>query len=104
MKVLELFEDDRLPDEAPFVLTVMRNLLKKGTEVRFYYKGDGGIVKFIEWDPPQNPGGNGATSVKLEDNRWIVINDKNLEKLQLRQKKSHSGAEWFTLSNSEFHT
>lgn len=103
MKVNELFED-RLPEEAPFVLTVMQNLLKKGTEVRVYYKGDGGIIKRIEWDPPAPNVAGGLGAILLTDDRWIVINDANLDKLKLRQKKSLAGAQWFTLSNSEFHT
>jgi hypothetical protein len=104
MRVSELFEDeDRLPDEAPLVLTIMKNLLKKGVEVRVYYKGDGGQIQTLEWDPPGKSSGLngvGASSFLLMDGRWIVMNDNNLDKQKLHQQKSNTGKEWFTLSNS----
>lgn len=109
MKLSDLFETDNpLPDEAPLVLTLINNLLKKGTEVRVYYKGDGGKMVDLEWDAPSEAAkhrasdtapGNGASSFKLEDGRWVVIGDQNLEKLKLFKstRSSFSNKELFTL-------
>jgi hypothetical protein len=99
MKLSDLFEDDAFPDEAPLVLTLINNLLKKGTEVRVYYRGDGGSMVNLEWDPPAQHGGNGATSFKLEDGRYMTIRDDNLDKLKLikSRRSSFSGVNMFTL-------
>jgi len=102
MKISQLFEDD----QEPLMITILRNAMEKGKQVRVYYRGDGGLVKTIEWDPPaplRNQGngtetrvGNGASSFKTVDDRWVVIGDHNLEKLVLT-KREERGVEVLTL-------
>jgi hypothetical protein len=107
MKISEI--TDYNPDE-PIVLPIMRNAIKKGLEVRVYYKGDGGIVKDIEWDPPakaraqayrgngpETREGNGASSFKTVDGRWVVIGDHNLEKLKMHKRTDRDGKVSLTL-------
>lgn len=102
MKIAQLFEDD----SEPLMITILRNAMAKGKQVRVYYRGDGGLVKTIEWDPPakrqlsngpESASGNGATSFKTEDGRWVVIGDHNLEKLMLSKRVDKDGVEHLTL-------
>jgi hypothetical protein len=102
MKIAQLFEDD----QEPLMITILRNAMEKGKQVRVYYKGDGGLVKTIEWDPPAEARkhrasdtmpGNGASSFKTVDDRWVVIGDHNLEKLVLSKRVDKDGVEHLTL-------
>jgi hypothetical protein len=101
MRVSELFEDEgRLPDEAPFVLTIIKNLLKKGTEVRVYYKGEGGQIEGLEWVPSTVGTIMGYSVFELSYGLGsMTINDVNLDKLKLFQNKrsSFSQKDMFTL-------
>ena len=103
MRVQHLLEDDA----EPLLTTILRKALEKGKEVRVYYKGNGGKVKDIEWDPPAKTAkigrdspevekGNGATSFKLKDGNWVVIGDHNIDKLKTSTRTNKDGSEVIT--------
>lgn len=98
MKLSQLLENEG----EPLLTTILRKALARGKQVRVYYKGDGGVVKDIEWDPPAKASrrhassdfvGNGASSFKLIDDRWVVIGDHNLEKLETTTRVGDGGRE-----------
>lgn len=95
MKLSDLFETAELPEDAPMVLTIMNNLLKKDIEVRVYYRGDGGRIDSLTWDPTTG-------SAFMIRNSWlkaIKVTDDQLEKMKLFQSKrsSFSNRDMFTL-------
>jgi hypothetical protein len=84
MKVSQIFEHEDDDENEPLVLTILRNYLDKGGQVRVYYRGQGGITSDINWF---TKGGEHAMFTLPADgaDRFLHVPRHDLEKMHVEK-------------------